>query len=1061
MQTQNSLSAQLENINLSQENILKIGQAYLEAITTQRSNVSVDITNTDGTISTILVPSNIYLSNEFKRLDASFKNVVGLTADGKGRLISNDGDFREILLSSFLSTFRPTNDDMTMSANVKVTTNSVIENLISPLTEVEIELNEKFDAVSSAFITKIVTNDLTGLDNGMSIGDVKRLLSTRRQTFEIIEFDKPLVSRKTRYYGQYVIKSMKVVDSTFEFHLDSVNYSDTNNLFENTRTLAVGDKLTNENGTVLYEIVLVDEATNLVKAYAAGGVGSVSTDDLLHFKDSSSSNIAVRVPVRLNEKSVIFLSVVDKNTNIASALSSSMLFDSESFLVEVDGIAATFNEYFSSRVADIGRYLDAMVRENTVPASLGVQPEAPVLTSTDFVVTQINRHLTNTPGTEKMKKIQKEKETTQSKINILSSQISELNQKIAQGNYNSQAKLDADRNALNKAIDEKTKLSTLLGTLVTDMTSSLNDNAESNITPKYRVRGFWPVQKPLANDLTDPQHIVQYEIRYRYVSANGNTASSDSIIYTDGSNSVNAQFSAWNFSKTTPLQRVVDENGISKWKENSPADTDYNSINQLDIPISFGESVEFNIRAISEAGYPTSPLMSEWSELIRVDFPEELLQESDISSMARKNQEDQVRVRVTEEFANQGITKHIAKSFTEQDKYFAHLLDDIASGKTTSEQKQISAYQWVLSLEDRIAMLTEKVDRRYATATVQIVDGNMQTHDVNNFANLELFAGNYTDIVDISNSDNFGTVVERTFYLKILNRNQQTIEMLSISPGVLNQPVPNAKYANVPLFLSGSNEVTNQRKGQIFYMRKDSVDGAFPLYEESSATMSSQVASSDIDSSAEDSQKIIVDFNGTSAQLVALTSNAAMSNYVAITKAHPAYRNYTETSNVAHLTEAYDRLRNFNSTFKTDRQNYLSENVIVKYNADDKFLVGQASCGAALFISPNAISAFQVDGIDTSSAKEIYTGEEDAILIPLKFQFRMTDALGNPDGNTQSALATNFEYKKRLGFDLLIAGKSFSFDLTVSSRFRATSVTNNVIGSATSASNVISQPNIQ
>lgn len=1061
MQAQNSLSAQLENINLSQENILKIGRAYLEAITSQKANVSVDITNSDGTASTILIPSNIFLNNEFKRLDASFKNVVGLTEDGKGRLIANDGTFREILLSSFLSTFRPNAEDMKMSTNINVSTNSIVENLISPLTEVEITLDKKFDSVSSAFITKIVTDNLEGIEQGVSMGEAKIILSQRLQTFEIVEFDKPFVSRKTRFYGDYVIESMTTVDGTLNMTVDSVRYSDVNNLFDDTRILTVGDQLTNSNGTVMLQISNVDEDAKLISAIIIAGVGTVSQNEKLYYKDISSENIAVRVPVRLNEKSIIFLSVVDKNTNIASAISAGNVFDSDKFIVEINGVASTFNEYFSSRVADIGRYLDAMVRENSIPAILGVQPESPSLNTSDFNVVQINQHLTNNPGTEKMMKIQKEKETTQNRINILTSSISDLNKKLAQGNYNSQAKLDADRNLFNKQIDEKQKLSTLLGTLVTDMTSSLNDNAESNITPKYRVRGFWPVQRPIANDLTNPQHIVQYEIRYRYVSANGNTANSESMIYTDGTNSINAQFSPWTFVKTTPLQRQVNSDGIAEWLSNTPADTDYHSINQLDVPINFGESVEFNIRAISEAGYPTSPIMSEWSSLIRVNFPEELLQESDISSMQRKNQEDQVRVRVNEEFANAGIIKHIATSFTEQETYFAHQLSNIASGKTTQEQKQISAYTWITSLENEVAYLRERVDRRYATATVQILDGNAQTHDVNNNSKIDLFAGNYNDIVDLSNVDNFGAIVERTFYLKILNRNQQTIEILSVSPGVLSQAVPNAKYSESPIFIAGSNQVTNQRKGQIFYLRKTNVEGTQDLYVNDTSTISTQVSNSDIDSTAPDSQKTVVNFNGSNASLVKLTNNANLSTYVTMTNNHPAYKDFVGSSDLQVLSTAFNRLRYFNDTYQMPYQTAINQNVIVNFSTDDKFLVGSNTCGASMFLSPNDISSFQVEGIDTSSAKEIYSGEEDSLLIPIKYQFRMTDAIGNPNGDTALSLSTNFTYQKTIGVDMLIGGKLFSFDVSISSRFRATSVTNNIVGQNISGTNLPTQPNIQ
>lgn len=1062
MQANNSLSSQLSNINMSQENILKISKAYLEAITSQKANISVELTNLDNSKSTIVLPSNTFLSNEFRRLDATLKNIIGLSADGKARIIASDGAFRELMVSTFMSSLRPEISDMSVSTSINVSTNSVLENLLSPLTEVEIALDSKFNSVSSVFITKIVTDDLSGTANGMTFGEAKLLFASRNQTFKIFEFDKPFVAKKTRYYGQFEVTNLQFNQGILSIKIDKTRYSDSNNLYENTKLLEVGDKLTNSDGSALLEILSCNEDALLITAKIISGVGVVKNGSKLQFKENVNSSIAVRVPVRLREKSIIFLSVIDKNTNISSAMSTGNVFDSSNFVVNNDGITSTFDEFFSSRVADIGRYLESVVRENSIPAVLGEKPLPPTLTSSDFNVVQINKHLTNTPGTEKMMKIQKEKSTTESKSNILTASISDLNQKLSQGNYNSSAKRDADQNLLNKLIDDKQKLAVLLGTLVTDLNVALNDNAESSISPKYRVRGFWPVQKPIASDVTNPQHIVQYEIRFRYVSANSTTATSESMVFTDGENSVNAQFSGWQFTKTAPLRRTVDSNGIASWVSNQPSDTEYASINQLDIPISFGESVEFNIRAISEAGYPMAPITSEWSILTRVNFPEELLQESDIAALQRKNSEDQIRVRIAEEFANQGITKHISKSFQEQEKYFPHNLDDIASGKTTPEQKQISALKYIETLESKLLSLQEKVDRRYSTATIQIVDGNMKTHDVNNNSTIELFAGNYSDLVDLSNSDNFGSIAEKTFYLKLLNRNQQTIEMLSISPGVLSQAAPNSKYSTAPIYNSGSNIVTEQKKGQIFYLRNVNVDGDEQLYIDDTTTIETVVQQSDIDASANESLKNIVNFNGSTSQLVKLTANADLSTYATITRNHPSYVNFISSNDSTPLVEIFDRLQHFNGLFKSkDVQTSLNDNMIVRYEKNDKFLVGKNTCGSTMFASVNSVNSFQVQGIDTSASKEMYTGDEDALLIPIKFQFRMTDAIGNPDGNTQISTSSNFEYRKKIGFDLLVSGKIFSFDLVVFARFRATSVTNNVINQSYATITTTSQPNIQ
>lgn len=53
-----------------------------------------------------------------------------------------------------------------------------------------------------------------------------------------------------------------------------------------------------------------------------------------------------------------------------------------------------------------------------------------------------------------------------------------------------------------------------------------------------------------------------------------------------------------------------DETGTYIWKDEQSADGDVININQIDIPIRYGEKVEIKARSISEAGYPRNPAKS-------------------------------------------------------------------------------------------------------------------------------------------------------------------------------------------------------------------------------------------------------------------------------------------------------------------------------------------------------------------------------------------------------------------------------------------------------------------
>ena len=1047
MKVQNSLSAQLEHINLSHENIIKLSKAYLQALTSNEANVHVELEANDGTLSTVLIPSNIFLSNELKRLNESFRNVVGLTADGKARLIANDGTFRELLISSFLSAFRPVHADMSLSTNISTKVNSTIESLMSPLTEVELQLSNRFSSISGAYVTKVLVNDLTHIRNGITYGELRRILATNQIKHEIVTFDADIYYKRIRYYGDFLVESVTINSKNqYECKFSTLTYSDSNNIYQNTKQLAVGDKVVLSNGTVLFEVVKIVEALQTVVLKNIAGVGSIDRNDVLVFRESNDNGVTIRVPVRIHEKAVIFVEVIDKTTNTASAKSDAIIFNSDDFLVEQDGLTLSFNDYFSAKVADIGKHLEAIIRENSIPASSGEILNKPELIENDFHEVQINKHLTNTPSIEKLKKLNDEKQIAFNKINVLTNSISELQKKLSEGNYSSAVKKQADQTLLNQYIDDKVRQTTLVASLANDLRVSLLENNNAKISAKYRVRGFWKVDNPPT------QKIVQYEIRYMYVSTTGKTANADSMIYTDGDNKVNAVFSAWNFVKTEPLRKKILSGGVIKWDDNNTSDTEQHSINQLDIPLNYGESVEFQVRAISEAGYPNTPIMSEWSNVVRISFPQELLYESDVAALQRQNNDDALKVAVMNEFAIQGITKHLAKSFTEQEKYFAHMLDDIGSGKTNTEQKQISALTYIQTLEEKIEKLSNIVDRRYSTISVQLLDGNM-THDILHFSKINVFAGNYTDIVDINSKNNWGDIVEKTYYVKLTNKHGQTAEILSISPGARTQFTENNKYQDIPVVINSTNSVINQRKAQIFYLRKHDIDGDKVLFDRVNSTSSISISENDIDNSANIADKNVVNLTGNNVSLVALSRNSTM-NFATITRNHEAYKLYSSTGNISHVRNALQRLSKLNILHKQNNgQNILTETSITKFEQSDKYSVGSNTCGSTLFVDLNNIESYQVQGIDTSSSKEIYDGDSNAILIPIKFQYRMTDALGYPDADTAKTAANNFTYSKTLGFDILLSGKIFSFDITVSANFRATTNTNNVIGSYDTSSN--------
>lgn len=1059
----NSLSEQLENLNLNQLNVLKLSSAYLEAITTNKKIIDVELELPNGEKQKVSVPSNVALGHEIKRMQASINSLSGLK-DVNSAIVSDDGSFRQIFVGNRQKTPKDINFlDINLDSDIKIVNNPIIEQLMSPLTQVEIILPSGVNC-SKVKITKILLKDGDAeiLEDGMTYQKVMdKLNNTVGVSFSQIEYDTDVYNPNVRFHGSFnVIERKSSIDDGIVVNMESVLYNDALNSVEKSKELVVGDRLVNANGSCEYVVDGIDE--NIVKLSHVSGVGLITIgDDSLYLNNQQNDNLRVRVPVRMFENSAIFISEINDINKVAGVKSKSKVFKSDKFTVNVDGVNETFDNYFSTKVSDISAYFSSILQESIMPASFGAKPDRPNVNEDDFSVVQINKHITNSTTLEKLKKLNSDKETIKSQLDSMNNSINKLSTKITKGNYSVESKSVMDNNQLKKLVNDKNQKTKML-TSTTEQIKTLLIGSVPKTKPKYRVRGFWEVQSDLVGGDGSAIKIVQYQIRHRYLSTNGKTANADQHSFTSEEGEKSGIFTPWIYEKSEPLERKIGLDGKISWVDQSESNADVQNINQLDIPINSGESVEFQIMAISEAGYPNSAVTSDWSKKIRVEYPESYDQNTDVEVISKNNEDDALMVRLSQEFENQGITEHISKSFKEQDKYYAHNANQIASGHVTSEQKSISQYDHTVALEQRIRLLEEVVNRRYAQLTLQMLDDDAyKTSDVNNHTTIKLFAGYYTDSVDLTDTDSFGDIITKKFYLRVSNNNAQTAEILSIDSGNLTMNTQNSKYNNVPIHLFGSNEIFPQKRGQIFYNRNVDLTRDENLYVEGTDYSINTIVDNDIDSTAQEAAQNIVHRSGVSVSKVALMANAGLESYVAMTTAHPSYQSYLRTGNDTEIQSEFVRITRFNHVYRDAiYQNELSDDAIVRFSKNDKHLVGKNSVGATLYTSINNIESFQVDGIDSGSSKQIFSGDQDSVLIPIEFQFRMSDALGNPNGSTALNTNAQFEYQKKIGFDVLLKGKLFSFDVLVSAQFRPTNSAVNKLGIQRFNTNTLTSPTI-
>lgn len=107
------------------------------------------------------------------------------------------------------------------------------------------------------------------------------------------------------------------------------------------------------------------------------------------------------------------------------------------------------------------------------------------------------------------------------------------------------------------------------------------------------------------------------------------------------------------------------------------------------------------------------------------------------------------------------------------------------------------------------------------------------------------------------------------------------------------------------------------------------------------------------------------------------------------------------------------------------------------FTKNDEYLIGKYTCGAYLYLYPTTYESASVEGnFPARSSKTVKFGSENALNIPVLFQFRASDRLGYIGGYRTSGTLTNIKYSKKLGIDIILKDDApFSFDLNVSAQY--------------------------
>lgn len=552
-----------------------------------------------------------------------------------------------------------------------------------------------------------------------------------------------------------------------------------------TRELAEGDHLiiNREKTSTIYKVIEVSKASSnpRVRLERMQGVEAIPVGEgTLKIYSPTVNNKEVKITIGYGERNVVFMRPINSENYLLAKKWSlgSAFFTNDLTLKSGDSNnGKTMDEYYVETVEDYGMAIKDLVQTKTA-IGLGQKPNKPTLINDNFKVVQINKHLTDNKDQKVIgTKYQKMKEL-KTEVSQLDNSIKSKRTEMRLSTFKSKNMERTFNNELKSLIDKKESSSRLLKTTTDEIiTLSNSPNTNRKVKPKYRVRGFWDMPDAQLVRGSRPQEVVQFKIEFRYLSSDGNESQVQTFKLKNeqGKLSSNAAFSNWNSLLTDSRTRIYDvDKDLWVWQIEDVSDADTPNITQIDISIQKNERVEIRIKSLSEVGWPDLPIESDWSEILTINFPEDLssILGEDEFILLEASREDTI-VQLKSAFNN--IDDHLSDGVTVGDTDYHHSSDSILSGIPDENGNQQSLLKYLKFLLNKVESLEEQINRTRGILQVFVYRGD-EEFSVPNDTELQfnVECEDYLDKYDADEAvigrvyrNNIYTI--KDFYLKIVN----------------------------------------------------------------------------------------------------------------------------------------------------------------------------------------------------------------------------------------------------------------------------------------------------
>ena len=826
-----SLTEYLTEIQELTKKNLEILKALNNSFYTKSEHLSVTIDNTN-----YVIPSFISLENKLNMLEDNLENLVNAPRTGEAAFNFN-GNTQEIQVKGFTNVpctaFE--NQDMETVAGIKTfdaVKNSVFKDFLTPTPFIKIDLNHLPDDIQQVNVKKIAVKNeslisLLKQESGWVVADPEKntqdsvcrpisYANTLKKLFayeadkDYVMYDK-VYTLPIRYeLGNGKYRILEIINNWtddnffehYELKLDNLVYRVADETIE--KNVLDGDYLITNNDKVKLLVEKVNYSTNTVQVKVEqGGFADLCTvnDENIELSTlkffalgSINKDKYLNVPLEEDDYILVFLAPIQRNSLIQSAWSDGLFFHVSNLNYKSPS-GESYEDFYKKNVTNIGDKLFGIVSmAHKDFVNVGEQEfktlttSKPVINTDELKVVLINKHMSNSETVEELYNLYRQKEEYKAELKSVQMQIDEINAKLSELSFEDTTVNRTIYTDQLSALNEKKKeLTSSVANCIQQISIAASDTDTPVDNPKYHIRGFFDYNNFL-NEIgmieSSGKHkhdVIKIEVQYRYKNANRTTGNAETIndnIFSDWnimSSFVNDKVPAYGYTYSYPEDTS---------KVNEP------SFNQIDIPISQGESVDLRLRVVYAVGYPFVKTVSDWSEITNIEFPVELRKNIQVLDIIKENNADTTKESFRGYLEKEGVSDHIGDKLVDQDVTFFHGPDHISSGFYTDERRVIPLRDKLQSLTNEITTLKDEVfGLSSENILVTISDGDSEVV-VNPLADNTFVLKDYASSEKEEDKNNN---VDTTLTLKIQNTSKTSnLKLFSMFPGNYNYCV-NAK----------------------------------------------------------------------------------------------------------------------------------------------------------------------------------------------------------------------------------------------------------------------------